>query len=177
MFFATHTELNTIEILHLVPQDIHLKLIEDTYKINVEVIGFDSINTAENTYRVEILDNNGAYTFDNDFAPCEDFNYASALTVLAEENYKLKTSLMVLRLAESRLVPEIRLVNDKTNVELVKENLVELILAAKKQGATVDFDNTHEFDIRFEFDPNAPLVCNVYINGYQVVNQGGVILD
>ncbi|GHV51991.1 hypothetical protein FACS1894181_14670 [Bacteroidia bacterium] len=177
LFFATHTELKTIEILYMVPQDIHLKLIENTYKINVEVIGFDSISTAENTYRVEILDNNGIYTFDNDFAPCEDFNYASVFTVLAEENYKLKASLMVLRLAESRPVPVIRLVNNKTNVELIRENLVELILAAKKQGATVDFDNTLEFEFRFEFNPNAPLECNVYINGFQVVNQGGVILD
>jgi hypothetical protein len=177
LFFATHTELETIEILQFTPQDIHLQLIENTYRINVEVIGLDSVTTTENTFRLEILDSNGKYKFDNDFAPCEKFSYTSVFAVHPEKNYRLETSLMVLRLLESRQIPEIRIVNDKTNVELVRENLIELILAAQKQGALVDFSNTIEFNIRFEFNPNAPLECNIYINGYKVVDQGHVILD
>ncbi|GHT27534.1 hypothetical protein AGMMS49574_00160 [Bacteroidia bacterium] len=177
LFFATHTELKTIEILQFVPQDIHLKLIENTYRINVEVIGLGLANATNNTYRVDIIDSNGKYKFNNDFAPCEEFSYTSLFTVHPEENYKLKTSLMVLRLAESRQIPEIRIVNNNTNEELIRENLIELILAAIKQGATVDFSNTIEFEIRFEFNPNAPLECMIYINGYKVVDMGHVILD
>jgi hypothetical protein len=177
MFFATHTGIKNIEILSLVQQDIHLRLSEDTYKINVEVAGLDSASALGNSFRIDINDRNSEYDFSNEWTSDKEIIYSRPLIANKDKNYLLETSLMVLRLAATRDIPVIKLIKVNTDTEVVRANLIELLTKATQMGAAVDFDMNHEFDIRFEFDPNAPLECNVYVNGYKVIDQGGQILN
>jgi FlaG/FlaF family flagellin (archaellin) len=177
LFYATHTGVRSIEVVRLVQHDIHLKLTEDTYKINVEVAGLDSASALGNSFRVDITDSNSEYDFGNEWTSDRDITYSRPLIANKDKNYLLETSLMVLRLAASRDIPVIRLIKTNTDSEVVRANLIELLTKATQMGAEVDFDTNHEFDIRFEFDPNAPLECNVYVNGYRVIDQGGQILN
>jgi hypothetical protein len=169
LFFATHAESSTIEVKENVSQRILLKIVDDTYKINLTVANVDTTQLLTNTYRMEIADNNGTYRFDNDFAACTNFAYVKPCD-LNKEKYELESSLTVLRLAAGRM-PVLRVINEHTNSVILKDNLIQLILAANAMGASLNFDVTHEFDIRFELDKTAPLTCIVYINGWKLIRQ------
>jgi hypothetical protein len=177
LFFATHKEGNTTEIRPLNPSDIRLRLVEDTYVINIEGVGLDSMNVTDYAYSVYISDNNSRYKFDNDYADSENFRYATRLKVEPEADWRLSGQLRVLRLSESRQDVTIKLINETLNTEIGGGNLIELIRSANEKGASLDLDEIHKFDLRFEFEPRSPLNCNVYINGYKVVDQNGTILD
>jgi hypothetical protein len=176
-FFATHNAINSIEIMNLVPQDIHLQLVENTYKINIEVAGLGAAAAIENSFRIDIDDSNSCYDFNNEWASDNDITYSRPLIANKDKNYLLEASIMVLRLAESRDIPVIKLFQVNADNEVLRASLVDLITKAGDMGAPIDFDTTHEFDIRFEFDPNAPLECTVYVNGYKIIDQGGQILN
>jgi hypothetical protein len=171
LFYATHTKNSAIEILAMQSQNIHLDLIDDTYRINVKITGVDSTSVMQNGYGITITDNNGKYKFDNDFAPCEEFNYIKSCSVSKEKNYEMNASLMVLRLTNTHTNPILRVMNAKTNTPLIQSNLIALILAANDSGANIDFYKTHVFDIKFELNPAAPLECIIYINGFRLVLQ------
>ncbi|MDR1500541.1 MAG: FimB/Mfa2 family fimbrial subunit [Tannerellaceae bacterium] len=172
LFYATHKGNNTVEILEMSTQFVHLNLVEDTYKINVTVSGLDSTTVADNEYSVDVTDNNGAYKFSNDFAQCQEFQYTQPCTIDREPNSELKSSLTVLRLTEKRK-PILRLVNKQTNVVVVEDNLVGLILAANEAGAAIDFDKTHEFDIKYELGQTSSVDIVIYINGWKLIKQSG----
>jgi hypothetical protein len=170
LFFATHKGSNTIEILAMTTQNIRLNLENNLYKVNVTVAGMDSASVADNDYRIDISDNNGAYTFDNDFAPCAPFTYTQTCIVDQERNNDLKASLKVLRLAANRN-PMLRLVNKQTNHIIIEDNLVGLISEINEAGAAIDFAKTHEFDIRYELDQLSSMHIIIYINGWKLVRQ------
>ncbi|MDR1357431.1 MAG: FimB/Mfa2 family fimbrial subunit [Tannerellaceae bacterium] len=171
LFYATHPGNNTIEILEMSTQFVHLNLIEDTYKINVAVSGLDSTSVANHDYNIDITDNNGAYKFDNDFATCQEFQYTQPCTVM-EENSELKASLTVLRLTEKRK-PVLRLINKQTNDVVVEDDLVGLILAANGAGASIDFNKIHEFDVKYELGQTSSIGIIIYINGWKLIKQSG----
>ena len=126
-----------------------IPVIENTNRININVKGLPATT---DTYRFAIRDNNGAYTFDNDFM--EGF---PAFAYIANTTYSptgtLSASLTVLKLAESRS-PELTLVNWDTDEELfpgspnVTNNLVEIIRAVYPGN---DFSKRHVYDIDIEF--------------------------
>jgi hypothetical protein len=78
---------------------------------------------------------------------------------------------MVLRLVETHKNPVLRFVNASANKTVINNNLLELIFAANTMGASIDFNKTHEFDIKYELDPTAPMQLIVYINGWKLVMQ------
>ncbi|MDR1344744.1 MAG: FimB/Mfa2 family fimbrial subunit [Tannerellaceae bacterium] len=170
LFYATHIGSDNIEILGMSAQFVHLNLIEDTYKINVTVSGMDSISVTNYKYAINIADNNGAYKFDNDFASWQEFNYAQPCIVDNERDNDLKSSLTVLRLTEQRK-PMIRLVNKQTDAVVIEDSLVGLIMAANEVGATIDFDEIHEFDIKYELNQTSSASIIIYINGWKVIKQ------
>jgi hypothetical protein len=178
LFYAAHTAADSVTILPLTPNDIHLNLLEDTYILNFEGAGLDSMNALGFTYKIYIEDNNGKYKFDNDFAPCPNFNYTTVLKVKETEKYTLAASIRVLRLSRDRKNATVKLKNETLNADILSANLTDLLLAAQKQGDTqLDFDTQHVFDIRFDFDTNSPLSCTVFINGYKVTDHTGIILN
>ncbi|MDR1938598.1 MAG: FimB/Mfa2 family fimbrial subunit [Tannerellaceae bacterium] len=172
LFFATHAESNTIEILEMTNQFIRLKLVDDLYKINVTVTGLDSASIADNDYRIDISDDNGIYRFNNDFASCEKFTYTQPCS---EPNNELKASLTVLRLAANRN-PVLRLINKQTNRALIEDDLVKLILSANEIGASIDFDKTHEFDIKYELEQlSSSGNIIIYVNGWKLIRQSTIL--
>jgi hypothetical protein len=174
LFFATHTGNNTLEILQMNNQFIRLNLVKNTYKINVAVSGMDPTLTAKYDYKINIADNNGMYKFDNDFATCRNFVYTQPCKINKEHSGDLESSITVLRLAADRQ-PLLSLVNKQTGEVVVEESLVQLIRAANEIGAAIDFGATHEFDIRYELHPISSTVIVIYINGWKLIRQPGIL--
>ncbi|MDR1258805.1 MAG: FimB/Mfa2 family fimbrial subunit [Tannerellaceae bacterium] len=175
LFYATHKGSRSIEIMEVSAQHIRLNLIEDTYKINLTVSGMDPASVADYDYLAEITDNNGAYGLDNDFAPFQEFKYTQPCTVEAvEQGGDLKSSLIVLRLTENR-TPVLRLINKQNNTVIVEDSLVKLIMDANEAGATIDFNKTHEFDIRYELSQSSSIGIIIYINGWKLIKQPDVL--
>jgi hypothetical protein len=174
LFFATHAGSGTIEIQRMNVQFIHLNLVKDTYKVNVTVSGMDSALTGKYDYKINITDNNGVYKFDNDFAACEKFVYTQPCKVNKDQNNDLESSLTVLRLAAGRQ-PLLSLVNRQTEEVVVEDSLVKLIQAANDMGAAIDFDKTHEFDIRYELNQISSVGIVIYINGWRLVRQPEIL--
>jgi hypothetical protein len=171
LFFATHTESNTIEVLGMGAQFIHLNLIQDTYRINVTVTGVDSTINATSDHIAKIEDDNGIYGFDNDFATCRKFAYTQPCQKIDKQD--LKSSLTILRLAANRH-PLLSVINQQTREAVLEEDLVKLIQdAAVANGVTVDFNKMHEFDIKYELISAMEIV--IYINGWKLVRQPGVL--
>jgi hypothetical protein len=155
-------------------QFVRLNLVENTYKINVTVSGVDSTLTTKYDYKVNIADNNGIYKFDNDFAACENFVYTQPCKINKERNNDLESSLTVLRLAAGRQ-PMLSLVNKHTQEMLLEDSLVELIQEANSIGADIDFEETHEFDIRYELNRPSSVGIVIYINGWKLIKQPEVL--
>ncbi|MDR2811279.1 MAG: FimB/Mfa2 family fimbrial subunit [Tannerellaceae bacterium] len=174
LFFATHKGNNTLEILKMSNQFIRLNLVKNTYKINVTVSGMDSTLTANYDYKINIADNNGIYKFDNDFATCESFVYTQPCKVNKEHNGDLESSLTVLRLTADRQ-PLLSLVNKQTRELVVADRLVELIQAVNEMGASIDFEKTHEFDIKYELSQVASASIVIYINGWKLIRQPEIL--
>lgn len=171
LFFATHKNENMLEVTSMGRQDFHLGMVQNTYKINVEISGIDALALEENNFRVTISDNNGKYKFDNDFASCEKFNYTQPCHRKDELTNDIVTSLTVMRLAEGR-EPVIQIINENTDQVLTTDNLVELILTASEaQGVKVDFSRQFEFNIRYELDWTTPMQYIIYINDWKIVRQ------
>jgi hypothetical protein len=174
LFFATHAGSASVEVMGKSAHFIRLELIKDTYKINVTVSGMDSTRTEQYDHELQIADNNGAYRFDNDFADCRTFRYTQPCRINRESNNDLEASLTVLRLAAGRQ-PLLSLINRQTGGVVVQDDLVKLILDANAMGATIDFSKTHEFDVRYELSRTSAAEVVVYINGWRLIRQPGVL--
>ena len=157
LFYASHPEEWCKVMFN---QDIHLKLRQNTYKINVSVI---SRNLNARPYELLITDDNGRYSFANKLLPQEQFSYVSDFTYDGTEQMSSQTTVMLLN--ESRS-PTLEISDQATSYSLLKTDLVKLILALEENGTMVDFDNMHEFDILFDF--NAESTVTVKINGWVV---------
>ncbi|MDR1646175.1 MAG: FimB/Mfa2 family fimbrial subunit [Tannerellaceae bacterium] len=183
LFFATHTE-DLFTIQGPKSQRIHLNLIKDTYRVNVTVVGMDATLAGKHDYKINIEDDNGIYTLNNDFAFCEKFTYTQPCRV--EDNKEseglkdLKSSLTVLRLTEERKPrsraeeepqPFLRLVNEQTKTVVLEDGLVSLVKEANQLGAKINFATTYEFDITYELSQESTLVVYIYINGWRLIRQ------
>ncbi|MDR1918342.1 MAG: FimB/Mfa2 family fimbrial subunit [Tannerellaceae bacterium] len=173
LFFATHTESNSIEVKELESQSFRLNLVDNLYKIHVTVAGLDSAAVANYDYSIDISDDNGMYRFNNDFASCDPFTYTQP-SLKSEDSNELKATLNVLRLTAKR-TPILRMVNKQTKKVMIESNLVKLILSVNDLGASIDFNKTHEFDIRYELDQRESLGIIIYINGWKLIEQGEIL--
>ncbi|MDR0994696.1 MAG: FimB/Mfa2 family fimbrial subunit [Tannerella sp.] len=175
LFYATHADAAETIVADK-SQRIQLQMVEDTYKINVTVMGMDSLSAADNAYQAEISDNNGNYKFDNSIAPCAEFNYIQPMAAKpATHLYRLDASLSVLQLAASRKHPVLSIRNESTKALLFQDNLVELILAANEVGAAINFTNTHDFNIIYMMNESSSMSVVLYINGWKVVRQNVIM--
>jgi hypothetical protein len=169
LFFATHT--NNEEFLvskQMDREDFHLTLIDDIYKINVTVSGIDA-KSLEKKFILDINDNNGRYKLTNAFASEDKFDY---LTDCAVNDKMLSASLSVLRLADYRKNPVIRItMPENNNTAIVEDNLIEIILATLHEN--VDFNRKHVFNIHYDIDLTAPLNYQITIDGWTVIKNGG----
>jgi hypothetical protein len=162
LFYATHAE-EYLEVNTMADQSFQLDMIQDTYTINVKVVGLTEEIRNNNTFRLEISDDNDKYTFGNEFVPSGLFTYTS---LFAKETDTLSARLTVMRLAENR--EPVLYVTDTNQPEkrLIKSNLVELLLALRiVHGLTIDFKYQYEFTIEYVLDSSQTLVA-VNINGW-----------
>ena len=162
-------------------QRINMPLAQLTNTINVRTEGFPS---DDNAYLFNIVDNNCAYNFDRSFAlhdghlSDETFSYTTPCT--KDDSKQLSATLRVLRLSGSRRIPQLQLYN-KTQGKLLfpadekAGDLIEMILKAYNPN----FDTTHKYDIvlRFSEDDTTGLKVQVFINGWEVKEQGGDLID
>jgi hypothetical protein len=164
LFYATHTE-KYLEVTAMADQNFQLEMIQDTYTINVKVVGLTEELLNNNTYRLDISDDNDKYTFNNEFIPSVFFTYTSLFTKEAET---LSSRLTVMRLAENRN-PMLYVANTNRPEEyLIKNNLVELLLALHAvHGLTIDFRHQYEFNIEYVLDSSLMVVA-INVNGWDL---------
>jgi uncharacterized protein YkuJ len=162
LFYATHAE-ETQDVTATGNQNMQLELIQDTYTINVKVVGLTEEILTNNTYRLDIFDDNDKYTFDNEFVPSVPFTYTS---LFAKEVDALSSHLTVMRLADNR--KPVLYVTDTNRPEehLIKSDLVELLLALHTvHGLTIDFRYQYEFTIEYVLDSSQTVVA-INVNGW-----------
>jgi hypothetical protein len=160
LFYATHKE-QALEVNAVINQNFQLDIVQDTYTINVKVVGLTEETLNSNTYRLEIYDNNDKFKFDNDFVPSDFFTYSSACT---QAHDTLSSALAVMRLADNRK-PMLRVVDAQTKSALVETDLVKLLLALRGLGAKIDFSYQYEFNVKYILD-TALVVVAIEINGW-----------
>ncbi|GHT88629.1 hypothetical protein FACS189474_4200 [Bacteroidia bacterium] len=132
---------------------ITIPVVQNTNRINITVNG---LAPTDHTYRFEITDDNGNYTFDNDIAPCDPFSYVSD-TRYSPASSQLNTSLTVLKLAENRN-PVLK-IQDQTTV-LLNADLVRLIQLIYPKN---DFNKKHVYDIDILY-----IGTDVSVNGWKL---------
>jgi len=136
--------------------------------LNTRLIRLTAKGRSKNadTYRFIVTDDNGAYDFDNAFAPFRQFDYRAATTFLPTSP-DLHASLNMLRLDAGRR-PLISLRNLTTGDVLYpsmpehSNNLVDLILA-KYPG--IDFEQHYVFDIILYFEAGRSISVDVSVWG------------
>lgn len=143
-----------------------------TLNNNIINLTVNGLPVNDHTYGFTISDNNGHYTFDNDFVHCDNFDYVATMKfpalTKAVTNSTLNTSLTVLKLAAGRNVL-ITLQNQTTGQQLYPvndgqtANLIDLILKADPNN---DFELTNVYDITLDF--NADLTVTITINGWRI---------
>jgi hypothetical protein len=171
LFYATHAEKD-LEVNALADQNFQLEMIQDTYTINVKVTGLTEELLNNNTYRLNISDDNDKYTFNNEFVPSAPFTYTSLFKKEAET---LLSRLTVMRLTDNRS-PMLYVVNtNRPEEHLIENNLVELLLALHKvHGLTIDFRHQYEFTIEYVLD-SAQAVVSININGWDLKPEDAVL--
>jgi Protein of unknown function (DUF1812). len=157
--------------LSLSDGEVAIPVRQDNYRINLTVEGVAD----DHNYSVTISDDNGAYYFDNDFAPSGALQYTRG--PLAAPAGKFTTSLTTLRLERGRS-PILSIIDEDTQTPLfsVDPDLVELILKRETNGGpVVDFSTEYEFDIHMEYD-KATMTATIRINGWTVITGDDEIL-
>jgi hypothetical protein len=140
---------------------IMIPLVQNNYRINVTVEGVEN----NHNYTVAIADNNGSYSFDNDFAPSAALQYTRGSD--SDPAGRFGVSLSVLRLDRGRS-PELTITDNTGRNTLLRENLIGLLLSLEaKAGVSVDFSTQHEFDIHIIYD-QATLSATFFIDGWQI---------
>jgi hypothetical protein len=167
LFYATHKE-QVLEVNAMANQNFQLDMVQDTYTINVKVVGLTEEILKNNTYRLEIYDNNDKFKFDNDFVQSGFFTYSSLCT---QTNDTLLSALTVMRLADNRK-PILRVVDTRTKGALIETNLVELLLTLRGLGAKIDFSYQYEFNVTYVLDTALTIVA-IKINGWTWVPEDG----
>ncbi len=145
--------------------------------INLTVNG---LPVNDDIYEFTVSDNNGHYTFDNDFVDCDHFNYVATMkfpvSTKAATNNILNASLTVLKLAGDRSA-RITLENQTTGQQLYPvydgqtDDLIDLILKVNPEN---DFKQTNIYNITLDF--NADLTVSITINGWRLKESGNEIL-
>lgn len=150
-------------------EEVKIPLVQNTNYIYFTVEGLERTT---DVYEFKVRDYNGAYTFENEFAPCEPFSYVK--TAQFGGNRLESGEMTVLRLAKGR-TPEFSLRDRNTGKTLYpassshETNLVKLIEDAyKSQGKTIDFDKQHVFDIKIKFNGGVNMDVTITINGWEI---------
>ena len=162
-------------------QRISMPLAQLTNTVNVRTEGLPS---DDNAYLLNIADNNCAYSFDRSFASHashsadETFTYTTSCT--KDDAKQLKASLRVLRLSENRRIPKIEIYNKTQGKRLYpvddqSGDLIGLILKAYSPN----FETSHTYDIllRFTGDDATGFKVKVIINGWEINEEGGELID
>jgi hypothetical protein len=163
LFYATHKE-QILEVNAMADQNFLLDMVQDTYTINLKIVGLDEKTLEDNTYRLEIYDNNDKFRFDNDFVQSDFFTYSSPCT---QANDTLSSALTVMRLADNRK-PILRVVNTQTGGSIVETDLVKLLLTPSDTRAKIDFSYQYEFNVKYILDTSFVIVA-IEINGWRWV--------
>ncbi|MDR2816348.1 MAG: FimB/Mfa2 family fimbrial subunit [Proteiniphilum sp.] len=143
-------------------QRFYLPLEQTVNTVNLTTEG---LPVNENSYRLRIKDNNGAYTFDHSFASDSEFTYTSLCD--KDAGGQPKATLTVLKLGAGRH-PVIELTDMTTQTVRYTGDLVELL-----DARGVDYRTQHVFDIHLKFSTTSNV--EVIIDGWQVT-EGGFIL-
>jgi hypothetical protein len=140
---------------------IDMPVDDNRYSLHFKAEG---IAPDDDTYAFIVTDNNGSYSFDNDYTGMSPFKYIA--TARFGESPYLNASMTVLRLDQYRS-PALEFINERTGDRYFScANLVELILQANSQGAGIDFRETRDINILLRVYANAEVV--VSINGWEI---------
>ena len=156
----------------------YMPLVQLSNTINISTVGLPA---DANSYSFNITDINCSYNFDSSFATHnhEPFTYTASCT--KDNAHQLHSTLNVLRLSADRRTPQLQVYNKTADTVLYpvgeqSGDLIGLILSAYPQN---NFDTTHTYDIVLTFagDGSTGFDVNISINGWQVQEGGGELIE
>ena len=140
--------------------EVVIPVYQNTNRINISLSG---LQATSNRIRFAITDNNGMYTFDNDFDPsCRFFSYIADATYSSTDH--LNVSLTVLQLAGNHPTPVLSIKNLTTGNNIWSYNLIEILNTLYPGN---DFKKKHVYDIDIEFKE---VNMEVWINGWEIIS-------
>jgi hypothetical protein len=176
--YIFHAELTAAVVSNQDIQRFYLPLTQISNIINIRTVGLPS---DANVYTFNIADDNCTYKFDCSFAShsLTTFTYTAPCT--KDEAGQLNSTLNMLRLTANRRTPQLQIYNETTGTVLYpvgkqSGDLIGLILNAYPQN---DFETTHTYDIVLTFsgDESTGFTITVAVNGWQVRNQNGELIE
>jgi hypothetical protein len=157
------------EFVHTNKDDLAVvPIIQQTNTINLTVTGLPSDN--EN-YLFAISDDNGAYSFKNEFVAFTDFSYTQNGTFAQE----LKASIVTMKLADNRS-PLLTIGNSTTGKTIFPayegqlNNIVEMIKRSKLPAIN-NFEQTHVYNIEINFATD--MSVTITVNDWNVIDDSG----
>ncbi|MDR0545228.1 MAG: FimB/Mfa2 family fimbrial subunit [Odoribacteraceae bacterium] len=135
-----------------------IPLEDNICRLNFKVEGLAANGDA---YSFTVTDNNGAYSFANDYRETPPFRHIASARFTG--NSPLTATMTVLRLDRDR-TPALTFTNETTGEILFsRDNLVDLILQA---NANVDFRATRRFDVLLSVRADATI--SISVNGWRI---------
>lgn len=140
----------------------------NTNTVNISVAG---LLPDDHAYRFEITDDNGIYTFDNEFYPCASFKYIKNVRY---ESGILGSSLTVLKLSGSRPGVSLKILDATTgkvlfpNATGITASLVRLLELVYPGN---NFDKRHNYNIDILF-----VGTDILVNGWKLVPSDNVLI-
>jgi len=169
LFYASHAS-EAIEVIKNQDVNEKLKLVQNSYKINVTVNGLEK---TDETYAILIEDNIRSLNFQNGYL---SGNAAYKYTTICKSNStnQLNGSLSVPRLVDDkkrRLA--FRLESNQQEKPLFEDDLVDLLLSLRTVGGVIDFTYMHEFDLVLTVKTTSEeeVTFTVSINGWVITQE------
>lgn len=140
---------------------VTIPVTRNTNTINISVGG---LLPDDHAYRFEITDDNGIYTFDNDFSQCTRFSYIKSAKY---ESGTLGSSLTVLKLSGNRPDASLKILDTTTgkvlfpNAKGITTSLVRLLELVYPGN---DFNKKHSYNLDILFAGT-----DIWINGWRLV--------
>ena len=151
-----------IEVVKNEENTVLVPLEEITNEIRITING---MSLAADPYLFVIKDNNGAYTFDGDFADCEEFSYQTTATT-NPATHTIKGSMTVLKLTNDSH-PYFSLIDKDGEIIPLKDqngdwvDEIDLVALVLSQFPDYDFSRRRVHDIEFFFDVNMNLTLKI----------------
>ena len=156
LFFGEKPNVTVLEVDNDI---VYIPLVENTHEVHLTVNGLDALGPIT----VEVKDDNGAYYFDNEFAPSDSVTYKATGDI--DNNMTLEAIITVLDLDNDR--SPLLTVKDKDGNPIPGLEDIDFIDLIKNEVPGYDFSAEREHHIIISLD--ADMTLTVTIEDWNVV--------